>query len=266
MSMKKFICLLSIVLLGSACHSVRPDAGQEGVIVRKPIIFGHGGVSNIPVTAGRKFVALTTDYILVDMRPVQSHVTFDDLMSKDGVPLDFDAVIRLQVTDSVRLINEFGGEWFSTNVTSEFQNRVRQAVRKHGMNETAINTSAIESIDQEVTESMVSYIKDAGLPIRLIQVTVGKANPPESIKHQRIETATHEQRSNTERQKKLAEDQRRDAEASRATADNAYRNALGMSTDQFIQLEQVKMLRDVCVGGKCTFLMGSGVTPVMNVR
>jgi hypothetical protein len=37
-------------------------------------------------------------------------------MSSDGVPLDFDAVIRLQVTDSVRLIANFGEKWFESNV------------------------------------------------------------------------------------------------------------------------------------------------------
>jgi hypothetical protein len=115
-------------------------------------------------------------------------VHFEDLMSSDGVPLDFDAVIRLQITNAVALIRDFGEQWFDRNVQAEFQNRVRQAVRQHGMNETAISTAAVEEIDSEV---------------------------------------------------KIAEDARLEAERSRATADNAYRNSLGLSAAQLIALEAI---------------------------
>jgi len=43
-------------------------------------------------------------------------------------------------------------------------------------------------------------------------MTVGRANPPDAIKNQRIETATQEQRIQTEQQTKLAEVQRKSAE------------------------------------------------------
>jgi regulator of protease activity HflC (stomatin/prohibitin superfamily) len=196
--------------------------------------------------------------------PQQFTVHFEDLMSSDGVPLDFDAVVRLQVIDSVDLISNFGRQWFENNVQAEFSNRVRQAVRKHGMNETAIQTNAVDAIDAEVSKAMVDYIAQAKLPIRLIDVTVGRANPPDSIKSQRIETAAQEQRTNSEKQRKLAEDQRKEAEQARAASDNAYRNALGMSSEQFIQLEAIHAQRDVCLKGGCTMILGGG-TPLVNV-
>ena len=59
---------------------------------------------------------------------------------------------------------------------------------------------------------------------------MGRANPPDSIKNQRIETAAQEQRANAEKQRKLAEDQRKEAEQARA----------------------------------CTMIMGSG-TPLLNI-
>jgi len=43
-----------------------------------------------------------------------------------------------------------------------------------------------------------------------------RANPPDAIKNQRIETATQEQRIQTEQQTKLAEVQRKSAEEARA--------------------------------------------------
>jgi regulator of protease activity HflC (stomatin/prohibitin superfamily) len=256
------MCL--VAALAAGCNSVAPNAGQEAVLIQKPWFFGHGGVDPTPVKAGRSWVAVTTQAVYVEMVPQQHGIHFDDLMSSDGVPLDFDAVIRLQVTDAVSLIANFGRQWFENNVQAEFANRVRQAVRKHGMNETAIQTNAVDAIDAEVSKAMVDYIAQAKLPISLIDVTVGRANPPDSIKNQRIETAAQEQRANTERQRKLAEDQRKEAEQARAASDNAYRNALGMSSEQFIQLEAIHAQRDVCVKGTCTMIMGSG-TPLLNV-
>jgi uncharacterized protein YbjQ (UPF0145 family) len=50
-----------------------------------------------------------------------------------------------------------------------------------------------------ISEAMVAYIKQAGLPLTLIDVTVGRANPPDSVKNQHIATAEQGQRGNTER-------------------------------------------------------------------
>src|ERR1043165_4527904 len=124
------------------------------------------------------------------------------------------------------------------------------------MNEMAIDATAAEAVDREVSAATAAIIQRDGIPVDLIDVTLGRANPPDAIKHQRIDTATQEQRIQTEKQRKLAEDQRLLAEQSRATADNAYREAMHLSPEQFIQLETIKMQRDACGStGKaaCTF-------------
>src|SRR5260370_20129678 len=145
---------------------------------------------------------------------------------------------------------------------------VRQAVRKHGMNETATSTTALDAIDAEIRDQIVAFIKEKSLPVKLVSMTVGKANPPDAVKNQRVETATQEQRIQTEKQTKLAEDQRQQAEQSRANADNAYREAMHLSPEQFIQLETINMQRQVCCDkGKahCTFIP-NGTTPIYNLR
>ncbi len=248
-------------------RSVKPDAGYEAVLVHKPIIFGHGGVDTAPIKTGRSYVWFTTEPVYVNMQPIQFNEHFEDLMSSDGVPLDFDSIIRLKVIDSVTLIRDFGPHWYEKNVKAEFRNRVRQAVRKHGMNETAIDTKAIDAIDAEVSAAMTKCVEDAKLPLKMMDVTVGKANPPDSIKSQRVETAAQQQRVLTEQQRKLAEDARKQAETSRAASDNAYRLAMGMAPDQFIQLENIKMMKEVCKSGNCTFIVApSGVSPIIDIR
>jgi regulator of protease activity HflC (stomatin/prohibitin superfamily) len=252
----------------AGCSSYSPDAGHEIVLVEKPMIFGHGGVDPEPVKTGRTYAALTTDGIDVYMQPNKYEAELPDTMTKDGVPITFHAIMVLKVTDSVSLIRSFGPDWYKNNLEEPFRTMVRQAVRKRGMNETAISTTALDDIDNEIHDQLIRFIKDKGLPVELVTMTVGKANPPDSVKNQRIETATQEQRIQTEQQMKLAEDQRKAAETSRADADNAYREAMHLSPEQFIQLETIKMQAQVCgANGKatCTFIQ-NGATPVYNLN
>lgn len=258
--MKKSLVVMGILAIlaitGCAGCTVAPDAGEEAVLVMKPLLFGHGGIDRQPVQTGRIYIAWTTTPIIINMQPQQFSVHFDDLMSSDGVPLDFDSVIRILVIDSVTLVEKFGPNWYKNNVEMEFMNRVRQAVRKHGMNETAIETKAIDAIDTEVTAGMEENFQQAGLPLKLIQVTVGKANPPDAIKNQRVKTAEEQQRQVTELQRKMAEDNRAGAEESRAVADNAYRNNMGFTPAQFITYEYVhRVLMPAAEKGECTFFV-----------
>jgi hypothetical protein len=251
----------------SGCSTYSPDAGHEVVLVEKPWVFGHGGVDSEPVKTGRTFTAFTTDGIDVYMQPQKLETELPDTMTQDGVPITFHAIMVLQVVDSVSLIKNFGPDWYKNNMEEPFKTMIRQAVRKRGMNETAISTTALDAIDNEIRDELIAFIREKKLPIQLVTMTVGKANPPDAIKNQRIETATQEQRIQTEKQTKLAEDQRQQAEQSRANADNAYREAMHLSPEQFIQLEMIKMQKDVCGGsGKasCTFIQ-NGAAPVYNL-
>jgi regulator of protease activity HflC (stomatin/prohibitin superfamily) len=259
--------VLASSMLATACTNYSPDAGHEIVLVEKPLIFGHGGINPTPVKTGRTFAAITTSGVDVYMQPQKFEVNLPDTMTSDGVPISFHAVVVLQVTNSVALISNFGPSWYDNNVEQPFATMVRQAVRKRGMNETAISTTALDAIDEEIRDDFTAFIQSKSLPVKLVTMTIGRANPPDSIKNQRIETATQEQRIQTEKQMKLAEDQRMLAEQSRANADNAYREAMHLSPEQFIQLETIKMQAQVCgVQGKaaCTFIQ-NGATPVYNL-
>jgi regulator of protease activity HflC (stomatin/prohibitin superfamily) len=261
----KYLISLSVLMI-AGCSTYAPDAGHEVVLIEKPWFFGHGGVDADPVRTGRTFTAITTDGVDVEMRPQRYELDLPDTMTSDGVPIGFHAIITLQVTDSVTLIKSFGALWYKNNVEQPFGSFIRQAVRKHGMNETAISTTALDAIDSEIRTQLMDFIKDKGLPVKLVTATVGKANPPDAIKSQRIETAAQEQRVQTEKQIKLAEDQRKAAEESRAAADNAYRQAIGLSPEQYVQLKRIEMVRAVCGEGKCTFIENAGAVPTLSVK
>lgn len=261
--------LVLFAALATGCTIVSPDAGQEAVLVSKPYFIGSGGVIDKPVPTGRAWAWLSTSPIYVDVRPQQANIEFNDLMSRDGVPLDFNAAIRYRVTDTVALVSKFGADdhWFSRNLEKPFSNAVRDAVKKRGMNEMAIDATASEAVDAEVSKATEAIIKRDSIPIQLIDVTLGRANPPDAIKSQRIDTAAQEQRINTEKQKTLAEAQRLLAERARADADNAYRLAMNLSPDQYLQLKSIEALAWACASkpGTCSFVT-TGVMPTLGIR
>src|ERR1700751_2708037 len=169
--MRYLIMLIASGLVG--CSVYWPDAGHETVLIEKPWIFGHGGVDSDPVKPGRTFAAFTTEGVDVYMQPQKFDTEMHDTMTSDGVPISFHAIVVLQVSDSVSLIKNFGPDWYRNNLEEQVKTMVRQAVRKRGMNETAISTTALDAIDDEIREALEAFIKDKGLPVRLITMTVG---------------------------------------------------------------------------------------------
>jgi hypothetical protein len=269
-----------LMLIGlSGCTTAAPDAGHQVVWVEKPMFFGHGGVDPEPVTTGRSYGALTSDAVDVDMLPQRFDMEFDDMMTKSGVPVSFHVVATCRIVDSVKLVNSFGArrwtdkdgnlqgwEFWDRNLDQPIRTAVRDSVKKRDMQEMAIDQSAADAVGQEVAAATVKIIQQTGVPLACSAINVGRVNPPDAIKTQRIETAAQEQRAITMQQTKLAEDQRKAAEQSRASADNAYREAMDLSPDQFLQLERIKMQREVCGhAGACTFFIDGHPVPTLRV-
>lgn len=274
--MRRIILGIGVAAIGLlGCSTVEPNAGHEAVLVRKPRFFGSGGVDPTPVRTGLKYIAWTTTGVDVNMQPGRVDTEFNDLMTLDGVPIDFHAVISYQITDSVKLVRDYGADvresdgvpgFWMRNLDQPFRTAVRDSVKKHGMNEMAIMATAAEEVDAEVTKHLLGIVKETGVPVKILDVSLGRANPPDAILHQRVETAAQEQRINTEKQRKLAEDQRKMAEESRAAADQAYNQKMGLNAEQYVALRALEMQREVCAKGGCTFLFGGNATPLINLK
>lgn len=256
------------------CSVASPDAGHQVVWVEKPMFFGHGGVNPTPVTTGRSYGAVTSTAIDINMLPQRVDMEFDDMMTKSGVPVSFHVVLTFHITDAVKLVQNFGADhdganwgFWARNLDQPIRTAVRDSVKKRDMQEMAIDQTAADAVGQEVAAAATKIVAQTGVPIIFSAggINVGRVNPPDAIKNQRVETAAQEQRAITMKQTKLAEDQRKEAETSRASADNAYRLAMQLSPDQFIQLEMIKMQRDVCGQGNCTFFVNGGPVPTISV-
>lgn len=251
--MRRQLPLIALALSVSACSVVTTDPGEEKVLNAKPWVFGSGGLYDTPVR-GSEIVAWSTDAIPVNVQPEQHTIELNDLMTSDGVPLDFDAAVVMQVTSSVDLIRRFGVKWYDNNIRTEVLSYVRDAVKKHGMNETAITSTAAAAIDNEVSVRLEQYLKKNTFPVRLVRFTIGRANPPDSVKNQRIATAAQQQRVLTLQSAVKAEEQRALSEAKRAQADQAYKQGLGLSSDQYMEKLKLDTLAQVCGNKNCTFV------------
>jgi regulator of protease activity HflC (stomatin/prohibitin superfamily) len=267
--MKKILLIASAMSL-AACGYVSPDAGEQAVLVRKPWFFGSGGVDPVPVTTGSKVVASSTDAVYVPVTPLSFDIGFDNMMPKDGIPLDFHTTVRVQITDAPKLVNYWNGgaqnekgepshAWFWSNISPVYANMVRQDVKNYTMQQLAFEGNAIDQIDGHVTAQLQDFIRKSKLPVRLLSVTVGRAIPPQEILNQRTETAEQNQRLQTELSKQKAEEARKGAELARAQADDAYRVGMQWTPEQLIETKRIEAIRQACSHGTCIIGNTSGL-------
>lgn len=223
------------------------EPGHELVIIDKPYFFGTSGVREDTLKSGRILLFRTSDVEPIRMTPLSYHVKFDDLSSQDNILLDFESTIQFQYTDARTLVSKFGAkDWFGNNLERQYMSIVREAVKQETMTHMMSDVATATRVDNEITKAVQELVIQSKLPLRILGVTLGRAKPNENVLLQMNETAAQQQRTKSLFAATIAEEQRAKEQAAKATADNAYRNALGMNSEQFIQLEAIKAYSIAC--------------------
>lgn len=237
------------------------EPGYHMVINDKPYFFGQSGVRPEPVIEGRKFLFRTSSVQKVRMTPQSTPIVVDDFSSKDNILLDFETTIQWKVLDSVRLVREFGADdWMNNNILNQYLDLVRNAVKKHEMSDMMSNPMTAQSVDDEVTQGIRKLVTDQKLPVEIMNVSLGRAKPNAEVLQQMNNTAAQQQREKTMVAATAAEKARENEQIAKARADNAYRNALGLNPEQFIQLEAIKRFAEACIESTC--VIGAPGVPV----
>lgn len=269
-----------------ATKRVGVEAGHEAVLIDKPFwtIFGEGGVRSEPLTTGSKWLFYTTESVAYDVRPQQYTEAFDDVkdgtITSDNIPIDFNAYIKVRPIPgkTPRLHSSFGPEWYRMNLKEVFRTAVRDEVADSPM--TALTTRQLNAegkdilgeIQRKVHKKMREFVSARSIDVEVMEVIIGKATPPQKILDSLADTAAQQQRAKTEDERTKAEIQRKAAETERANADNAYRNSIGFTPSQFLQLEISKLQVQAVekCGGKasCTAIIGNlgDVQPAVTLR
>lgn len=269
--MKKilFICTLALTLF--SCHSVSPDADEEATLIYKPWFFGHGGVDNDAVESGLTWCWWSTHSETFKIIPVKHQVDMDDLFSDDNTPLDFHTIIITQIKQgkSPVLLQNYGVDWFNTNIYNYYCNLVRDHISQHSPFDLMSNRAILNEIDSKVLKSMQDYVaklsNEKEFPIIIKQVTIGKAIPNKEQLAEMNKTAKAVQAKQTQEREVEVQMAREKAERQRAMADKAYREELGLSTADFISLKWIETIAEK-TNANIDVLVGGGATNMWNIK
>ncbi len=235
-------CVLTI---GSGCVAI--EAGHEGVMVEQPFFFGHGGVDSTPTKTGRVWIAPTTKVVDVDIRPVQYSEHFD-IISAENAPVSFDAFLIANVIEgrSPELISKYGPNWYANNAKEAFRTFVREEVQKYPLFQLTTDPTTRQKLQDAIAkEVQTKLIEKQGIPVRLNRVVVGSILPPKGVVEQTTQTIIQEQRKITMVEFQKAEESREKAEKQRGIADRAYRESLGLTAPEFVDLRRIEVQKEI---------------------
>ncbi|MGH7229151.1 MAG: SPFH domain-containing protein [Nitrospiraceae bacterium] len=239
--------VLCLLMTSAGCVLMPIDAGHEGVMVEKPFFFGHGGVDPVPATTGRIWVAPTTQVIDVDIRPIQFSEHFD-IISAENAPVSFDAFLIANVMEgrSPELINRFGPNWYNSNVKEAFRTFVREEVQKYQLFQLTTDPTTRAKVQDAVAQEVRTKLIDKqNIPVRVNRIVIGSILPPKGVLEQTAETIKQEQRRITMIEFQKAEQAREKAERQRGTADRAYRETLGLTAPEFVDLRRIEVQKEI---------------------
>lgn len=276
--MKKILVMFSFAVMAmfgmtSCMGCTHVDADEEVVLIDQPWFAGHGGVQNEAVSTGLKWIWASTSTEHFKIVPVKYQVDMNDLFSDDNTPLDFHTILIIQIEKGKTpiLLKNYGKDWFDTNIYNEYCKFVRNHISQHSPFDLMSNRQVLDSIDAKVlkqTQELVAKLsKDKEFPIIIKQVTIGKAIPNAKQLEEMNNTAKAVQAKQTQDREAEVQMARGKAERERAKADKAYREELGLTIPQFIELRKWEVIEkkkganiDVVVGGNY------GASMIYNVK
>jgi regulator of protease activity HflC (stomatin/prohibitin superfamily) len=274
--MKKFLTMFSIAIMAmfsltSCIGCTTVDADEETVLIDKPWFFGHGGVQKKAVETGLEWIWWSTDTETFKIIPIKHQVDMNDLFSDDNTPLDFHTVIITQIEKGKTpiLLQNYGVDWFNTNIYNEYCNLVRDHISQHSPFDLMSNRAILNEIDAKVLKQMQDFVaklsKEKEFPIIIRQVTIGKATPNEKQLEEMNNTAKAVQAKQTQEREAEVQLAREKAERQRAKADKAYMEEMHLSTSDFISLKWIETIA-AKNGANIDVLVGGNSTSMWNVR
>lgn len=272
MRLSSWIVLGVVSFLLAGCGVIAPSGDEEAVVMKKPWFFGHGGVQDNPVSAGRSWTAPTTYGIIFKITPITFTELFDDLISDDNTPVDFNAYLKLQIrkNETPSLYKGFGERWYENSLAPTFRATVRDKASQYKMFDLAGNRVVLKEIEDYVFKSITDYCSKINLPVLILQVTIGAVTPPPEVLEETRRTAAQNQSILTQEARAKSENSRKQAEINKAIADKAYQTQMNMSVQDYLHLraleiekEKIELVREK---QNVSIIMGQGIIPTYGIQ
>ena len=249
--MKKFIGIMMAAIFAmfmfSACSLATVDGDEEGVFIKKPMLFGDKGVREQALTEGSEWKVFTTDFVTYKKIPVKYTEVFDDIFCDGQTPLDLSAHITLQINPgkSPILHKNYGPEWYNNNVKENFREIVRNFISTYDMNTLISDREVYDTVKVDINNRMQAYFDKLNaqneFPVSIVNVVVDKAKPNDIVMEELNKTAAMTQQRITQKRQQEMEDEPALTETKRAKAEVAYMHAMGLSPDSFIKLRYAEI-------------------------
>lgn len=251
------------LLMFNPWKRVKTEVGNQTVVVDTPLIFGAGGVRDKALEPGAEWIWRTTNLYPVNPKPFIITRAIDDFVSVDNILLDFESTVTVQVTDWPRMMRDFGPEWWKNNLERPYFSFVREEIKVRSMKEMMSSITASKEVDDSLTEDLTNKVKELNLPVKIVEINLGRAKPNAKILEQMNDTAAEQQRLLTLEQSRLAEVKRAEQQNAKAIADNAYRNKIGLNVGEFVQLQLADKQIEACRVAKECVLLPPGTSTVV---
>lgn len=262
--MKKLLAAIFTAITLAGCHMVSTEPGKETVLVDYPWFFGHGGIRAETQKQGASWYWVSTNSQDVILTPIKYDEPLEHLATGDNNFINYQSYLVLQWQDPVYNATHFGADpnvWYVNNLKEQYRTIVRDVTKQFAMTSIMVDPAALLKIETEIAKQLRAHIAAIAIKVNLVNVNMGKALPDAPVIVEMNATAAQQQRKKTEDQRKLAEDARAKAEDSRAFADNAYRRAIGLNVQEFVELERIKQYSAACA--KSTCIIGGNIPVVV---
>lgn len=246
-----------------AFERVTVESGTEALILERPYFFGDSGLQKETLKPGSHWIWSTSIVIPMVTVPEQHPEQIIDAATKENNFLDYDTTAVVQVLDVYALYSKFRENWYAINVQKQYQSVVRAAIKGYKFDDIMTNAATTTEIENKIITTMNAYITEKQLPIAFVDVSIGRAKPDPKVAEEMARTAGEAQRLKTLINTTAAENQRKESEIARANADNAYRLAMNLSVNDFVELRVAQLYSEACAKGMSCYINAGGIPLVV---
>jgi hypothetical protein len=253
---KMYLIVISLwtMMFLSGCDVAKVDAGGECALIDQPYMFGDNGVRKGGVvdydylTPGRHYLWATTNTDCWDIRPRIKNERFEDITTADNMNVDLETTLTVIIKKggSSIMTSDWGDDWYRNNIQKPYRELVRAGVNEYDSQQLRTDPKKRKELGEDIQKKIAAYVSTLKsqngnpLPVLTPEVVLDKAVPPDEVLAEAAQTAAQAQKQKTQSNREKAATARKSAEEAEAAADNAYRNKLGYTTDQYLEYLKIK--------------------------